>query len=133
MVASSARLGRLAPDAAADVATVLGNLIDNALDVVPLGDGRVEVDVRDDGETVEVTVRDNGPGVPPDLVGEVFRHGFTTKVAQEGGERGIGLALSRQVCRRRGGELSVSDSDVDHGAVFTARIPARRLDPEPAA
>lgn len=127
-VSPSARLGRLDPDVAADVATVLGNLVDNALDVVPYGDGWVEVDLRDDDETVEVIVRDNGPGVPPELVGEVFRHGFSTKVALTGGERGIGLALSRQVCRRRGGELTVgAASDDASGAVFTARMPAARM------
>lgn len=123
-VAPAARLGRMDPDTAADVATVLGNLIDNAFDVVPYGQGWVEVDLRDDDETIEVTVRDNGPGVPPTLVGEVFRHGFSTKVALEGGERGIGLALSRQTCRRRGGDLTVTDAQ--DGAVFTARVPAGR-------
>lgn len=129
-VTSAARLGRLDADTAADVATVLGNLIDNALDVVRYGQGWVEVDLRDDDETVEVTVRDNGPGVPTALVGEVFRHGFSTKVALEGGERGIGLALSRQICRRRGGELTVVNTD--DGAQFTARLPAGRTAPTEA-
>ena len=122
-VADGARLGRLDADTAADVATVLGNLVDNALDVVAIGSGRVEVDVRKTGDVVEVVVTDDGPGVPPGLVGEVFRHGFTTKAATDGGERGIGLALSRQVCRRRGGDLSVTDGRP--GAVFVARMPVR--------
>ncbi|MBI4941219.1 MAG: Spo0B domain-containing protein [Actinobacteria bacterium] len=132
-VAPGARLGRLDPDTAADIATVLGNLVDNALDVVAYGNGHVEVDLREAGDeageagdVVEVVVADDGPGVPPGLVGEVFRHGFSTKVAAEGGERGIGLALSRQVCRRRGGDLAVADAVPGPGAVFTARMPAAR-------
>ena len=48
--------------------------------------------------------RDSGPGVAPELAEEVFRHGFTTKAAEQG-ERGLGLALTRQTCLRRGGSV----------------------------
>jgi two-component system CitB family sensor kinase len=105
----SSRLGRLDDDVCTDLATVLGNLVDNALDAVPpAGEGWVEVDVRQSAALVEVTVRDNGPGVAPEIVEEVFRQGFSTKqVGPDGGRtgRGVGLALSREVCRRRGGDL----------------------------
>jgi sensor histidine kinase regulating citrate/malate metabolism len=138
-------LGRLDPDAAADVATVLGNLLDNAVEAVaggrdagsggatrtgngvPAGGAPtattetawVEVELRQDASSVEIVVRDSGPGVAPELAQEVFTHGFTTKAAQ-GGERGIGLALTRLVCTRRGGEISVTNTG--EGAMFTARM-----------
>jgi signal transduction histidine kinase len=70
---------------------------------------------------VLVTVRDSGPGVASELVEEVFRHGFSTKAAEhDTGGRGLGLALARQVCLRRGGSITLHN---DGGAVFTACLP----------
>ncbi|WP_446217107.1 ATP-binding protein [Micromonospora sp. IBHARD004] len=127
-------LDRLAPEVSADVATVLGNLVDNAVEAVAggreagMGDplerpAWVEVELRQDASSVEIVVRDSGPGVAPELAQEVFTHGFTTKAA-EGGERGIGLALTRLVCNRRGGEIAVTNTE--EGAMFTARISVSR-------
>lgn len=119
-LADTSRVGPLADDLAEDLATVVGNLVDNALDAVgPLGGGEVDVTVREDGGAVVVEVRDSGPGVAPELVEEVFTSGFTTKAAQ-GGYRGFGLALTRTLCVRRGGSVSVRNDD---GAVFSARLP----------
>jgi sensor histidine kinase regulating citrate/malate metabolism len=121
----SSRLARLDDDVCTDLATVLGNLVDNALDAVPpAGEGWVQVDVRQTAALVEVTVHDNGPGVAPDIVEEVFRQGFTTKDAGRTG-RGVGLALSREVCRRRGGDLRLepAGSVGGQGATFHARLP----------
>ncbi|MEV0152799.1 ATP-binding protein [Micromonospora sp. NPDC050686] len=119
-------LGRLEPEVAADVATVLGNLVDNAVEAVAAGrepgdddPAWVEVELRQDASSVEIVVRDCGPGVAPELAQEVFAHGFTTKAAR-GGERGIGLALTRLVCKRRGGEVAVTNTE--EGAMFTARL-----------
>ncbi|EHR50732.1 signal transduction histidine kinase regulating citrate/malate metabolism [Saccharomonospora marina XMU15] len=114
-------LQRLDPHDAADVATVVGNLIDNAVDAT--GESTtgawVEVQLRQDASSVEVVVQDSGPGVAPELAREVFSHGFTTKAAKAG-ERGIGLALTRRVCKRRGGEITVTNTA--DGAMFTARM-----------
>ncbi|MGW3683462.1 ATP-binding protein [Streptomyces prasinus] len=139
-ISDSTALDRLAPEDAADVATVVGNLVDNAVDAAAAtagdpdtgagaggggGDGDdgheawVEVELRQDAASVEIVVRDSGPGVAPELAREVFQHGFTTKAAQEG-ERGIGLALTRLVCERHGGEISVTNTP--EGAMFTARM-----------
>lgn len=116
-------LDRLPPELAADVATVLGNLLDNAVEAVAAHTSDrpawVEAELRQDAASVEIVVRDSGPGVAPELAQEVFTHGFTTKAA-EGGERGIGLALTRLVCHRRGGEVAVTNTD--EGAMFTARM-----------
>ncbi|MEU9577187.1 ATP-binding protein [Streptomyces chilikensis] len=120
-------LDRLVPEDAADVATVVGNLVDNAVDAVSTRPGRpnwVEVELRQDTTGVVVVVRDSGPGVAPGLAREVFEHGFTTKAAREGG-RGIGLALTRLVCERHGGEVSVTNTP--EGAVFTARMTVSHL------
>ena len=63
---------------------------------------------------------DSGPGVSPEVAAEVFTHGFTTKAATAG-ERGIGLALTRLICQRRGGEVQVASTH-EGGAVFTAHL-----------
>ncbi|WP_328417890.1 ATP-binding protein [Micromonospora sp. NBC_00389] len=133
-VSERTSLDRMEPEITADVATVLGNLVDNAVDAVVDGrdagpaaggtgaaDGSawVEVELRQDASSVEIIVRDSGPGIAPELAQEVFTQGFTTKAAQ-GGERGIGLALTRLVCNRRGGEITVTNTE--EGAMFTARM-----------
>jgi signal transduction histidine kinase len=66
-----------------------------------------------------VSVVDSGPGIAPELVTEVFTHGYTTKAARAG-ERGIGLALTRLICQRRGGEVEVESTPT--GAKFVARL-----------
>jgi two-component system, CitB family, sensor kinase len=112
-ISEQTSLGRLETEDAADVATVVGNLVDNAVDAAASAGGAgsgaawVEVELRHDASTVEIVVRDSGPGVAPELAQEVFSHGFTTKAAKEG-ERGIGLALTRLVCRRHGGEVAMT-------------------------
>ncbi|MET7513086.1 ATP-binding protein [Streptomyces sp. NPDC005480] len=123
-ISAGTALGRLAPEDAADLATVIGNLVDNAVDAAAsdddTGDAWVEVELRQDASSVEVVVRDSGPGLPPEAAREVFAHGFTTKAAQEG-ERGIGLALTKLVCERHSGEISVANTA--DGAMFTAHMP----------
>jgi two-component system CitB family sensor kinase len=124
-VSDDSHLGRLEPEDSADLATVVGNLVDNGIDAAA-GEAAgvpeqawVEVAIRQGASTVEVVVRDSGPGIAPELAEEVFTHGFTTKAA-EAGEHGIGLALTRLTCQRRGGEVSVATGE--DGAVFTARL-----------
>ena len=115
-------LSPLKGDSSFDVATVLGNLIDNGIDAV-VTEGKpdpwVGVEIRQSDTSVELVVNDSGPGIDAELATEVFEHGFTTKAAQ-GGERGIGLALTLLICKRRGGEV-VAQNTPD-GAEFVARM-----------
>ncbi|GAA2213141.1 sensor histidine kinase [Nonomuraea monospora] len=104
-----------------DAVLVVGNLVANAIDALDGAQGTIEVSVRADAGGLRVRVGDSGPGIAPGLVEEVFREGFTTKAAQSG-PRGLGLALTRQVCLRRGGWVRVRNAG---GAVFTALLPAK--------
>ena len=107
---------------------MLGNLIDNALESASSGEGRGHVDVSlqvEAGELV-ITVHDSGPGIDPALTEEIFRDGYTTKVARDGQrKRGLGLALVSQEVRRRHGSIRVENID---GARFVVRLPLRSLE-----
>ncbi|GAA4520297.1 sensor histidine kinase [Nonomuraea sp. C10] len=102
-----------------DAVLVVGNLVANAIDALDGRAGTIEVSVVAGDGGLRVRVRDSGPGITPELVEEVFREGFTTKAAHSG-PRGLGLALTRQACLRRGGWVRVRNSG---GAVFTALLP----------
>jgi len=124
-LAQDSALRQMDEQMSADLVTVVGNLVDNALDALrgsEAGESWVEVAIRRGDDEVSVVVRDSGPGVAPEIATEVFRHGFTTKAAEHGGARGLGLALTRQTCLRRGGRVGVHNAG---GAVFTAVLPVR--------
>lgn len=121
-ISDETSLERLDPADAADVATVLGNLVDNALEHAPRGETAepwVRVRIRQDANTVEIDVTDSGPGIPPELAQTFFDHGVTTKRVDPL-DHGVGLALTRLVCRRRGGEITVERSD--DATTFVARL-----------
>lgn len=103
-----------------DLLTVVGNLVDNALEAVAGAEPprRVTVLVRADGGEVIVRVCDSGPGLNPEEVADAFRRGWSTKQAG----RGLGLALVGQVVTRYGGRVDVARGP-DGGADFTVRLP----------
>ncbi|WP_329129007.1 sensor histidine kinase [Streptomyces sp. NBC_01476] len=114
----------LLPDAlpARDLVTVLGNLIDNAVDATQgLPAAQVTVTARVDAGHLLLRVADTGPGIPSGDADSVFEHGWSTKPPAPGG-RGLGLALARQAVTRNGGTLSLTVPP-EGGAVFTARLP----------
>ena len=104
------------------VLTVVGNLIDNAIDAAALAPAprRVELTLVPAASGLLIRVRDTGPGVPHDLRDQIFTDGVTTKSSVAGARRGLGLALVRQVVEGMGGMVSVGQ---DGGAVFTAVLP----------
>lgn len=118
-------------DLRSDALLILGNLVDNALDAVT-PNGWVELMVRlhiaaDTDlphDLLEIRVIDSGLGVSDDVAEEIFRYGFTTKASRDGGTRGLGLALVKQVCESRGGSIEMEAPDAEEGAVFTACLPA---------
>ncbi|MEU3882492.1 MULTISPECIES: sensor histidine kinase [Streptomyces] len=131
--------GALPPSLAhRDLVTILGNLIDNAVDAVSegfegdegaavpapraaggaAGRARVTVTALADERELLLRVADNGAGIGPEAADEVFRRGWST----HGAGRGLGLALVRQAAHRNGGTVEL-DAGPDGGARFTVRLP----------
>jgi two-component system CitB family sensor kinase len=88
--------------------TIVGNLLDNAIDALSEQPAPRNISVQlDDSSGVFIAVRDNGPGVPAAEVGNVLTDGFSTKPTRPGMRRGIGLALVSRIVRRTGGTMDV--------------------------
>jgi two-component system CitB family sensor kinase len=103
-----------------ELATIVGNLVDNALEALgPDRDGTVSMTLRDDGETATIEIRDDGPGLPKEVLERIFEPGVTTKPPGAVG-RGLGLALVRRAATALGGTVEARN---DGGAVFTVRLP----------
>lgn len=100
-----------------DAATVLANLITNALEAAGDG-GRVRVLVRVTDGAYHVRVEDSGPGVAPEYAEHIFERGVSTKAGSE--PRGIGLALVARIVERRGGTVQVGRADREPAGRATA-------------
>ena len=106
-----------------ELVTVLGNLVDNALDAVSgRPERRVAIGLRLSGDRLRVSVGDSGPGLPQTDSAHVLERGWTTK-ATDGGSvgRGLGLALVGQVARRYGGHVAIGRSGLG-GAEFVVEL-----------
>ncbi len=125
VVSEDSRLddGLLPPSLPArDLVTILGNLIDNAVDAAQGSvRGRVTVTAYTESAELVLRVSDTGAGVDPAHAEAVFERGFSTKPAGPGG-RGLGLALVRQAAHRHDGTLSVAEA-AGGGAEFEVRLP----------
>ncbi|HEY5822162.1 MAG TPA: sensor histidine kinase [Propionibacteriaceae bacterium] len=122
------------PVAAHDVVTILGNLVDNAIDATADSDRvrRVQVLIRSDAHHLVIEVGDSGPGLTDDQREQAFRRGWSTKTG--GGSavgRGIGLALVINLVRRYGGQVDVGRSDLG-GARFSLQVSTPAAVPTPA-
>ncbi len=110
-----------------DIGRVLLNLINNAFQAIqstPLTglealSGVVGVTTKNLVDKVEITVSDNGPGIPDDIKDKVFQPFFTTKPTGQG--TGLGLSLSYDIVKAHGGSLLVDSSN--NGTVFTIVLP----------
>ncbi|MGJ6122620.1 sensor histidine kinase [Mycolicibacterium sp. Y3] len=101
-----------------EIVTVLGNLIDNALDACDRDEPWVEVTVNQDDEALTIRVADSGPGMDPRTFERAMRRGYSTKSDAAG--HGLGLALIAQVVNRHGGTIA---AEVTYGSVVTVTVP----------
>ncbi|HTV20495.1 MAG TPA: ATP-binding protein [Polyangiaceae bacterium] len=100
---------------------VLVNLLVNAAQAVRArGNGKITLETRAVGDHIEISVSDDGVGIPPENLGQIFACGFTTR-HQEGGS-GLGLAISKEIVDAHHGSLEVR-SQLGAGTTFTVRLP----------
>ncbi|MGW3289658.1 ATP-binding protein [Streptomyces sp. NPDC001002] len=112
--------------------TIVGNLVDNALDAVAgTPHARVEVELRAEGRTAVLRVRDTGPGIPAENHELIFTDGWSTKKPPAHRRRGIGLSMVRRLAERQGGSATVGAAE-GGGAEFTVVLPEALAEPEPA-
>jgi two-component system CitB family sensor kinase len=111
--------------------TIVGNLVDNALDAVAgTLHARVEVELRTEGRTAVLRVRDTGPGIPAEQHELIFTEGWSTKEPPAHRKRGIGLSMVRRLAERQGGSATVGEAD-GGGAEFTVVLPEALTEPAP--
>jgi len=102
------------------IAQALKNVVGNAIEAMRGGDAvpRLEIDTGTEDAMVEIRVRDNGAGIPPEAMGHVFEPYFTTK--PEG--TGLGMAMVYRIVIDHGGEVEATNGP-DGGAMIRIRLP----------
>ena len=100
-----------------EMVTVVGNLIDNAMDACDREDPWVEVTVQMHDDSLTLRVADSGPGMDPDTFAKAMQRGYSTK--GESDHHGLGLALVSQVVKRHNGILT---TDITYGSVVTVTV-----------
>jgi signal transduction histidine kinase len=103
---------------------VMWNLLSNAIKFAPM-QGRVRVSVSSARSRVEVTIEDNGPGIPQDFLPFVFdrfRQGDSSSTRRHHG-LGLGLAIVRHLLEMHGGTIQAKNQSEGTGAIFTVTLP----------
>ncbi|MBK9782351.1 MAG: GAF domain-containing protein [Anaerolineales bacterium] len=100
---------------------VFKNLIENA-NVAMSGSGNINIRGEAGSDWVEVSVIDNGPGIPPELHNQIFELNFSGRTGAQPGKLGFGLWWVKTLMTRLGGSVVV-ESDGQHGATFILRLP----------
>lgn len=107
------------PEVVHDLITIVGNLINNALEAVEHSAlKQISVDFSYDNDILTIEVGDTGTGIEEEVKKSIFVQGYSTK----GNDRGLGLYLIERSVQRLGGTISVS-STVGHGSVFQVVMP----------
>lgn len=101
---------------------VVLNLLQNALQAIPGGEGTIEVTTSGTADTCVVTVRDSGTGIAPEHLPHIFDPHFTTKPPGEG--TGLGLAIVQRIVSDEGGTIGV-DTAVGRGTTFRIELPVQ--------
>lgn len=102
---------------------LLLNLVSNANKFAPTG-SVIRMIATATSETVTITVADEGPGIPPEVMPHLFEQFYTARTSSSSHNIGVGLGLpiAQSIAEAHGGEIAV-ESDVGHGSAFHVRLP----------
>ena len=108
---------------AAKIEQVLDNLVTNAIKFSPSG-SRVEVSIQPVGAEIQISVRDQGPGIPPAEMAALFKPFHRTSVKSTAGEKstGLGLVIVKRIVEGHGGRIQV-ESQPGQGSTFRVTLP----------
>jgi signal transduction histidine kinase len=134
------QIGAIDPELAvfgdsARLTQVLANILHNAAKFTPKG-GRIWMEIARDGDEVRLRVRDNGPGIEPAMLPELFRMFSHSDRPQDRATAGlgVGLALVRRLVEMHSGQVSASSAGPGEGTEITVRLPlAPALHPSTSA
>ncbi|MFN2646565.1 MAG: ATP-binding protein [Burkholderiales bacterium] len=101
---------------------VIANLLNNAAKYTPPG-GRIALSARRENGAAVVRVRDNGAGIAPELLGQVFELFVQAERSASNGGLGIGLTLARRLVELHEGTIEARSEGVGRGAEFIVRLP----------
>jgi len=112
------------------LAQVVSNLLTNAAKYTP-PTGRIEVAAERDGEHVLLRVRDNGMGIPHEMLGRIFEMfaQVDSSLERTAGGLGIGLTLAQTLVELHGGTIEAQSGGAGRGSDFTVRLPLATLEP----
>jgi signal transduction histidine kinase len=110
---------------ATEMKQVLLNLTVNALEAVPSQRGEVRLTGRRSGEWVEVAVEDNGKGMSPSTLQNVFEPFFTNKRGAGDPGTGLGLSITHAIVENHGGRIRAESAGVGRGSRFSILLPAK--------
>jgi signal transduction histidine kinase len=110
------------PGSTKDWERVFVNLFLNAAQVMQKP-GRIEISAVHAANSIRIIISDNGPGIPPAILGNVFSPNVSTK-RLPAGRSGLGLHIVSSIVEKHAGQISASNRERGTGAVFTISLPA---------
>jgi signal transduction histidine kinase len=109
-----------------EIKQVLVNLMVNALEAVGPSEGRVRLEGRRNNGWVELSVIDNGRGMPADVIEHVFEPFYTAKRGTGDPGTGLGLSITHAIVESHGGQVIAQSEGVGKGSRFTVRLPVKK-------
>jgi two-component system, NtrC family, sensor kinase len=107
---------------ASEIKQVILNLVANGLEAVEPG-GKLRISIREQTDELAITFVDNGCGMTPEIINNLFEPFFTSKVGGQG--TGLGLSISNRIVNQHGGTISPSSEGPGRGSTFVVRLPRR--------
>jgi signal transduction histidine kinase len=109
------------PGSAKDWERVFANLFLNAAQIMR-EPGRIDIVAQQTDESISVTVSDNGPGIPAEILPRIFRPNVSTKTSGEA-RSGLGLHIVASIVKKYSGRVIAANREQEKGAIFTISLP----------